>query len=83
MQQGKITDKLGLADFCSSCWIYYAPNLLFFIITPRAHIVEAPIIFESRHAGLSKMSGSIAREAFWQVIRVAFRGRGHGKPVPR
>jgi dolichol-phosphate mannosyltransferase len=43
-----------------------------------ARIVEIPIVFEGRHAGLSKMSGPIAREAFWEVIRLALRGKGSG-----
>jgi len=44
-----------------------------------ARIVEVPIVFEGRHAGLSKMSGPIAREAFWEVIRLAFSGKGPGQ----
>jgi dolichol-phosphate mannosyltransferase len=40
-----------------------------------ARIVEAPIIFEGRRAGLSKFSGPIAREAFWRVLRLACQGR--------
>jgi dolichol-phosphate mannosyltransferase len=38
-----------------------------------AKIAEIPIIFEGRHAGRSKMSGAIAREAVWAVLRMAFR----------
>lgn len=40
-----------------------------------ANIVDVPIIFEDRHAGTSKMSSSIAREAVWQVLRLGLKGR--------
>lgn len=37
---------------------------------------EVPIIFEGRHAGTSKMSGEITREAVVEVLKLAFqRGR--------
>jgi dolichol-phosphate mannosyltransferase len=36
-------------------------------------IEEVPITFEGRHKGESKMSSSIAREAFWLVIKLIFR----------
>lgn len=36
-------------------------------------IKEIPIIFEDRHLGTSKMSGRIAREAVWQVMRLALK----------
>jgi dolichol-phosphate mannosyltransferase len=39
-----------------------------------ARIVEVATIFEGRHAGSSKMSPDIAREAFWLVLRLAFSG---------
>jgi dolichol-phosphate mannosyltransferase len=35
-------------------------------------VTEIPIFFEGRHAGHSKMSGAIAREAAWQVLRLAW-----------
>lgn len=38
-----------------------------------ANIVEVPIIFEDRHAGASKMSAQIAREAVWQVLRMGLK----------
>ncbi|MCE0498112.1 MAG: polyprenol monophosphomannose synthase [Methylacidiphilales bacterium] len=38
-------------------------------------IVEVPIVFEDRHAGISKMSGHIVREAIWRVPWMALRGR--------
>jgi dolichol-phosphate mannosyltransferase len=51
-------------------------------------IVEVPIIFGGRHAGISKMSGHIVREAIWRVPWMALRGRHphthpgvNGKPV--
>ena len=49
-------------------------------------IVEVPIIFGQRKNGASKMSGGIAIEASWQVIRIAFlhlwiRLRGDAKIV--
>lgn len=34
-------------------------------------IIEVPIMFIERRAGQSKMSGSIAREAFWKVWQLA------------
>ncbi|NLL83048.1 MAG: polyprenol monophosphomannose synthase [Lentisphaerae bacterium] len=34
---------------------------------------EIPIIFEERRAGYSKMNAGIAGEAFWMVIKLAFR----------
>ena len=37
-------------------------------------ITEVPIIFEDRHAGVSKMSGRIVREAVWRVPWMALRG---------
>ena len=37
-------------------------------------ITEVPIIFEDRHAGVSKMSGRIVREAVWRVPWLALRG---------
>jgi dolichol-phosphate mannosyltransferase len=37
-------------------------------------ISEVPIIFEDRHAGVSKMSGRIVREAVWRVPWMALRG---------
>lgn len=45
-----------------------------------AEIAEVPIIFEDRHAGDSKMSSSIAREAVWQVLRLGLKGRFGRKP---
>ncbi|RME42221.1 MAG: polyprenol monophosphomannose synthase [Chloroflexi bacterium] len=41
----------------------------------RAHslgyrVGEMPIIFFDRHAGQSKMSSKIAREAFWQILKM-------------
>jgi dolichol-phosphate mannosyltransferase len=51
-------------------------------------IVEVPIVFEDRHAGKSKMSGHIVREAVWRVPWLALRGRhphthpaANGKPA--
>ena len=50
-------------------------------------IVEVPITFEDRHAGISKMSGRIVREAIWRVPWMALRDavaacrRRKGKPV--
>jgi dolichol-phosphate mannosyltransferase len=44
-------------------------------------IVEVPIVFEDRHAGTSKMSGHIVREAVWRVPWLALRGRHpHTRP---
>lgn len=40
-----------------------------------ATVTEVPIIFEDRHAGDSKMSSSIAREAVWEVLRLGLKGR--------
>lgn len=37
-------------------------------------IVEVPITFEDRHAGTSKMSAAIVREAVWRVPWMALRG---------
>jgi dolichol-phosphate mannosyltransferase len=37
-------------------------------------ITEVPITFEDRHAGTSKMSGRIVREAVWRVPWMALRG---------
>jgi len=37
-------------------------------------ITEVPIVFEDRHAGKSKMSGRIVREAVWRVPWMALRG---------
>lgn len=39
----------------------------------KMKIVEVPIVFEGRHKGESKMSGSIAQEAFWLVLKLMFR----------
>ena len=39
-------------------------------------IAEVPIVFEDRHAGVSKMSGHIVREAIWRVPWLALRGIG-------
>ncbi|PTX97593.1 dolichyl-phosphate beta-D-mannosyltransferase [Verrucomicrobia bacterium LW23] len=36
-------------------------------------IKEIPIVFEDRHAGTSKMSQSIAREAIWRILCLAFK----------
>ncbi|HSI84459.1 MAG: polyprenol monophosphomannose synthase [Candidatus Methylacidiphilales bacterium] len=36
-------------------------------------IREIPIVFEDRHAGTSKMSQSIAREAIWRILCLAFK----------
>ena len=41
-------------------------------------ISEVPIVFEDRHAGTSKMSGHIVREAIWRVPWMALRGHGAG-----
>ncbi len=35
-------------------------------------VVEVPIVFRDRHAGSSKMDGSIVREAIWRVPRLRF-----------
>lgn len=43
---------------------------------------EVPIVFEGRHAGSSKMSGEIAREAMIEVLKLAFR-RGVVERRPR
>lgn len=37
-------------------------------------IIEVPITFEDRSAGVSKMSGHIVREAIWRVPWMALRG---------
>jgi len=37
-------------------------------------ITEMPIVFEDRHAGTSKMSAHIVREAVWRVPWMALRG---------
>jgi dolichol-phosphate mannosyltransferase len=42
-------------------------------------ITEVPIVFEDRHAGKSKMSAHIVREAIWRVPWMALRGHGAGK----
>jgi dolichol-phosphate mannosyltransferase len=44
-------------------------------------ISEVPIVFEDRHAGVSKMSGRIVREAIWRVPWMALRGHGSGSSV--
>jgi dolichol-phosphate mannosyltransferase len=36
---------------------------------------EVPIVFEDRHAGTSKMSRAIAREAVWKVLQLSLRRR--------
>jgi dolichol-phosphate mannosyltransferase len=36
-------------------------------------VIEVPIIFTDRKLGTSKMSGGIANEAFWGVLRMKFR----------
>jgi dolichol-phosphate mannosyltransferase len=41
-------------------------------------IAEVPITFEDRHAGTSKMSARIVREAVWRVPWMALRGHGRG-----
>jgi dolichol-phosphate mannosyltransferase len=41
-------------------------------------ISEVPIVFVDRHAGVSKMSGRIVREAIWRVPWMALRGHGSG-----
>jgi len=38
-------------------------------------ITEVSIVFEDRHAGVSKMSAHIVREAIWRVPWMALRGR--------
>ena len=38
-------------------------------------IEEVPITFVDRHAGTSKMSARIVREAVWRVPALALRGR--------
>ena len=40
-------------------------------------IKEVPIVFADRHAGVSKMSGHIVREAIWRVPWLALRGCVH------
>jgi dolichol-phosphate mannosyltransferase len=42
-------------------------------------IAEVPITFVDRHAGTSKMSARIMREAVWRVPALAFRGRAPRK----
>jgi len=44
-------------------------------------IIEVPIVFEDRSAGVSKMSGHIVREAIWRVPWMALRGRTPFQPV--
>jgi len=43
-----------------------------------AKLIEAPIIFQERRAGASKMSGSIVKEAIWGVMRLKML-HGDGK----
>lgn len=43
-------------------------------------IREVPIIFEDRRSGYSKMSGSIAREALFLVLRLAIRSGCRRRP---
>lgn len=45
-------------------------------------ISEVPIVFEDRHAGISKMSGRIVREAIWRVPWMALRGTPAKSRVP-
>ncbi len=46
-----------------------------------ARIVELPIIFHERTAGVSKMTASIAGEALLMVIRLRLSSRGSGQPA--
>ncbi len=43
-------------------------------------IAEVPIVFEDRRSGYSKLSRSIAREAFWMVFRLAARNGFRRRP---
>jgi dolichol-phosphate mannosyltransferase len=45
-------------------------------------IDEVPIIFEGRHAGESKMSPAIAREAFWTVLRLSWQRKLPVRSLP-
>lgn len=44
-------------------------------------IKEIPITFFDRHAGYSKMSSAIFREALWMVWKLAWRGRFRRRPA--
>ena len=46
-------------------------------------IVEVPITFVDRHAGTSKMSGSIVREAVWRVPWMTLRGLAHRRRIAK
>lgn len=52
------------------------------LVRAGKRIVEIPIVFRERVSGASKMSGSIVREALWQVtkwgVRDILRGRRSG-----
>jgi dolichol-phosphate mannosyltransferase len=65
----------------SSCGYSFQIELTFLAWRAGARIREIPIIFEDRHNGTSKMSGGIAREAFWQVLRLAWSGKGKASTI--
>jgi dolichol-phosphate mannosyltransferase len=46
-------------------------------------IKEAPIVFEERRSGESKMSGAIVREAIWMVWKLFFKCGGRRRPPNR
>jgi dolichol-phosphate mannosyltransferase len=46
-------------------------------------VVEVPIVFRDRRAGISKMDRSIVAEAIWRVPLLRFTGGEAGAPSPR
>jgi dolichol-phosphate mannosyltransferase len=49
------------------------------LVRRGGRVVEIPIAFTDRERGTSKMSGSIVREALWQVTKWGLRDRALGK----
>ncbi len=70
-------ELLGKFDFTRirSNGYSFQIEMLYIAWSLNAAITEIPIIFEERHAGSSKMSEQIAREACWEVLRLGLQGK--------
>ncbi|HET7531128.1 MAG TPA: polyprenol monophosphomannose synthase [Mycobacteriales bacterium] len=77
-----VLEAISLDDVASQGYCFQV-DLVWRTWRAGFRIVEVPIRFTERTAGVSKMDRSIVREALWQVTRWGLSGsRGRGNPGP-
>jgi dolichol-phosphate mannosyltransferase len=70
-----VLEKLKLHNVASAGYCFQI-DLTYRTIEAGFTVVESPITFTEREIGVSKMDGSIVREALWRVFKWGIRLRG-------